>query len=166
MFDPPVTLDEMQPAKDVERMRASDTLEMLYNVSRSRKLHDGVGSPVPPWSVFHSSLTINNPISVSTVSFNPIIMSNPTDLSTVYTTLKRAKESMKLLGQNDVPIFFDMGLLTKALKITWARPHEFADVIPCEGGMHLLMSVFSAIGYSTNHVYLHRFSRLRFCVCV
>jgi hypothetical protein len=40
-----------------------------------------------------------------------------------------------------------MGLLTKALEVTWARPEELAGVIPCEGGMHLLMSVFSAIGH-------------------
>ena len=40
-----------------------------------------------------------------------------------------------------------MGLLTKALEVTWARPDELACVIPCEGGMHLLMSVLSAIGY-------------------
>ena len=47
----------------------------------------------------------------------------------------------------EVPVYFDMGLLTKALEITWAKPVELQGVIPCEGGMHLLMCVFAAIGY-------------------
>jgi hypothetical protein len=106
MFDPPATLDDMQPATDMERVDASDTLELLYNISRSRKLNHAVDSSVPPWSAFHSSLTVNNPTTVSTISFNPMIMASPTDLSTIYTTLKSAKESMKLLGQNYAPIFF------------------------------------------------------------
>ena len=83
----------------------------------------------------------------SVVSFNPIIMANPTDPATIFTTLKRAKESMKNLGQNYAPVFFDIGLLSMALEIAWANPQELAGVIPCEGGMHLLMSVFSAIGH-------------------
>ena len=66
-------------------------------------------------------------------------MANPTDMSTVYTTLKRVKESINNLGLTYAPVFFDMGLLTKALEIVWANPDELSGVIPCEGGMHLLM---------------------------
>lgn len=40
-----------------------------------------------------------------------------------------------------------MGLLSKALEITWSCPNQLEGVIPFEGGMHLLMSVFAAIGY-------------------
>ncbi|CAC5361555.1 CACNA2D3 [Mytilus coruscus] len=74
-------------------------------------------------------------------------MANPSDLSTVYTTLKLLKSTANLLGQDCIPVFFYMGLVTKALEITWARPDELKGVIPCEDGMHLLMSVFSGIGY-------------------
>lgn len=74
-------------------------------------------------------------------------MATPTDLSTVYTTLKRAKEQMNALGQNTCPIVFDMGLLSKALEIVWAKKDEFEGVVPIEGGMHFLMSCFSGIGF-------------------
>ena len=40
-----------------------------------------------------------------------------------------------------------MGLLTKALKITWAKSVELQGIIPCEGDMHLLMCVFAATVY-------------------
>ena len=56
------------------------------------------------------------------------------------------KECISALGQAYVPVYFDMDLLTKALEITWAQPVDMQGIIPCEGGMHLLMSVFAGIG--------------------
>ena len=73
-------------------------------------------------------------------------MSPPSDMSTVYTTLKRTKDAINALGFDNSPVVFDMGLLTKALEITWSRPQELSGVIPCDGGMHLLMSLFAGIG--------------------
>ena len=102
---------------------------------------------VPSWKQFHSVLTSETGQTVSCVAFNPIIMAPPTDLGTVYTTLLRLKETEGMLGQEHIQVFFDMGLLTKALEITWSRPNELKSVIPCEGGMHLLMSVSSAVGF-------------------
>jgi hypothetical protein len=40
-----------------------------------------------------------------------------------------------------------MGLLTKALEITWAKPEDLEVVVICEGGMHLLMAILAGIGY-------------------
>ena len=74
-------------------------------------------------------------------------MANPTDYSTIYTTLLRSKEVMSALGQSYVPIMFDMGLLVKTLEVVWSRCDELMGVIPVEGGMHMLMSVFAGIGF-------------------
>ena len=81
------------------------------------------------------------------ILFNPIIMSTPNDYNTVYTILKRTKEHINALGQSVCPIVFDMGLLAKALEVVWARPEELSGVIPLEGGMHFMMSLFGGIGY-------------------
>ena len=72
--------------------------------------------------LFHADLETEVNSAVSVVSFNHIIMANPTEHQTIYTTLKRIKEAMNNLGQTNVPVVFDMGLLTKALEITWANP--------------------------------------------
>jgi hypothetical protein len=40
-----------------------------------------------------------------------------------------------------------MGLLTKALEVTWSCPHELQEVVPCDGGMHLPMSIFAGIDH-------------------
>jgi len=73
-------------------------------------------------------------------------MAAPNDYNTVYTTLKRVKEQLNALGQKSCPVFFDMGLLCKALEVVWAYPVEFEGVYPLEGGMHLLMAVFASVG--------------------
>ena len=59
----------------------------------------------------------------------------------------RLKEAANALGQQYLPLCFDMGLLTKALEIVWAHPTELEGVILVEGGMHLLMSVIAGIGH-------------------
>ena len=83
----------------------------------------------------------------SAISYNPILMAPPTDYKSIFTTLMRNKEIVDDLGHKHLPIFFDMGLLTKALEITWAKPEDLAGAYPCEGGMHLFMAVTAAIGH-------------------
>lgn len=114
--------------------------DLLYSFGRCGVFCDDRAVSVPPWTVFQSKVKHDNLNSPATVLFNPIVMATPTDLSTVYTTLKRAKEQMNALGQNTCPIVFDMGFLSKALEIVWAKKDEFEGVVPMEGGMHFLMS--------------------------
>ena len=121
--------------------------DLLYNIGRSSIFCDDRAVSVPPWTIFQSKVEEDILTSAATVVFNPILMSSPTDISTVYTTLKRAKEQVNALGQNICPIVFDMGLLSKALEVVWAKPKEFEGVIPLEGGMHFLMSCFAGIGF-------------------
>lgn len=100
---------------------------------------------VPNWKHFNIQLhSEGQPLSV--VSFNPILMATPTDPSTIYTLLLRAKETNAVLGFEHAPVFFDMGLLGKALEIVWSRPEELLGVIPLPGGMHLLMCLIASIG--------------------
>ena len=49
-------------------------------------------------------------------------MSKPVAAATVHTTLKRAKDGVNYLGQQQVPIFFDKDLFTKVSEIAWNQP--------------------------------------------
>ena len=40
-----------------------------------------------------------------------------------------------------------MGLFTKALEITWAKPMYMKYIFLCNGGMHHLITGFASIGY-------------------
>ena len=43
--------------------------------------------------------------------------------------------------------YFDMGLLMKALEISWAKPMYMQYIFPCGGGMYLLKAGFASTGY-------------------
>ena len=103
----------------------------------------------PVWPSFQRALSKceDNKPSVSQVAYNPIIMAASSDPSTIYTVMLRLKEAANSLGQRHLPLCFDMGLYSKAAEIKWSRPKELEDIILVEGGMHLLMSVISGVGY-------------------
>ena len=52
-----------------------------------------------------------------------------------------------ILVQIYTSAYFDMGLFTKALEITCAKPMHMKYIFLCEGGMHLLKTGFASIGY-------------------
>ena len=43
--------------------------------------------------------------------------------------------------------YFDIGLFTEALEITWTKRMYMNYIILCEGGMQLLITGFASIGY-------------------
>ena len=51
-----------------------------------------------------------------------------------------------------------MGLLMKALEITWAKPMYMQYILPCGGGMHLLIACFASIGYLHGEAVLRELS--------
>ena len=85
-------------------------------------------------------------INAFNVAINPIIMP-PTVYSSYNTTLKGMQTCINVLDQIYTSAYFDMGLFTKALKITWAKPMYMKYIFLCEGGMHLLITGFANIGY-------------------
>ena len=117
--------------------------ELVYGLCRSNVLIQNTN--IPQWMVFHSALC-DTELTTTGVAFNPIIMATPTNYSTVYTTMLRVQEVGKELGFEHLPLFFYMGLLTKALEIQWANPDSLSGVALGDGGMHLIMSLFSDIG--------------------
>ena len=94
-------------------------------------------------------------INAFNVAINQIIMSPQTVYSSYNTTLKGMQMCINLLVQIYTSAYFDMGLFTKALEITWAKPMYMKYIFLCEGGMHRLITGFASIGY------LHGKARLR-----
>ena len=67
---------------------------------------------------------------------------------------------INVLVQIYTSAYFDIGLFTKALEITWAKHMYMKYIFLCEGGMHLLITGFARIGY------LHGKGRLGIWVCL
>ena len=51
-----------------------------------------------------------------------------------------------------------MGLLMKALEITWAKPMYMQHIFPSGDGMHLLIAGFARMGYLHGEVGLRELS--------
>ena len=115
-------------------------------LARSGFFHSSIKT-IPVWNHFWSILFAEETCTETAISFCPIFMANPTDVSTVYTTLLRFKETVNNLGQEQTVVCFDLGLLSKALEIVWSKPDELYGVIPIEGGMHIMMSLMAAVGH-------------------
>ena len=60
-------------------------------------------------------------INASNVAINPIIVSPPAVYGIYNTTLKGMQTCINVLVQFYMSAYFGMGLLTKALEITWAK---------------------------------------------
>lgn len=144
---PPPSVNKVRPDRQSEIVVNARLDEQLYNMMRSIVYLTG-NEPIelsPPCGPFHAASTYEKS-HVSVVASNSIIMAAPTDMTTIYSVLKRNKEIGKSLGNIYIPAFFDMGFQTKALVVTWSRPHDLSGIIPCEG-MHLLMPVKTGIGH-------------------
>ena len=58
---------------------------------------------------------------------------------------------INVLVQIYTSAYFDMGLFSKTLEITWAKPMYIKYIFLCEGGKHLLITGFASIEFG----YLH-----------
>ena len=54
---------------------------------------------------------------------------------------------INVLAQIYTSAYFVMGLLMKALEITWAKSMYMQYIFPCGCGMHLLIAGIASIGY-------------------
>ena len=124
---PSPTVMDITPSH-TPRVHRLELTELVYHIGRSAGNDQ---DHLLPWTPFQVKIVKDN-VPVSTIAYNPILMAPPTDYSTVYTTLMRNKAIVNSLGQDHFPIVFDMGFLTKAMRICWTRPDELNGVIPME----------------------------------
>ena len=81
-------------------------------------------------------------INAFNVAINPLIMSPQQIIAVII-----MQTCKNVLVQIYTSAYFDIGLLMKALEITWAKPMYMQHIFPCGSGMHLLIAGFACIGY-------------------
>ncbi|CAG2218901.1 unnamed protein product [Mytilus edulis] len=80
------------------------------------------------------------------VSFAPIVDAKPSDMSTVYTTMKRCSDMTKSMGQSYSIQTFDQHLYAIAKQVELAMPDTFKTHIIRLGGFHTLSCFIASIG--------------------
>ena len=100
---------------------------------------------VPGWSGFNAAVSSNTPVP-SVVGYCPVIEASPTELSTVYTVLKRSVEMGRKLGLEEIIIVMDLAIYAKAQEIVWKKPDEFSNVVLRMGAFHTAMTFIAILG--------------------
>lgn len=85
----------------------------LFDIDQSR---DDSAQVVPSWGAFNS-LVFAQPCLPSVIGYFPMISGNSTELSTIYTVMKKAQKVCAHFKQRDVVITFDLTIYAKAKEI-------------------------------------------------
>ena len=81
-----------------------------------------------------------NTILPTVIRYCPIINGSSTELSTIYTVIKKAQNICASLGQKDTVITFDLAIYCKAKLITWKYPEQFTNTVIRLGGFHVALN--------------------------
>ena len=85
----------------------------------------------------------------SNVGYLPLIHAKPSAVSTIHTSMLRAKSLANARDQNWIIFTADQQLYKVACQIIWSYPENFSSFILRLGGMHFLMSFVGAVGANT-----------------
>ncbi|CAC5392868.1 unnamed protein product [Mytilus coruscus] len=123
---------------------------LLRNLSRTivdlpYKQPSFEGQQIPFWTGFNKQIS-NISTTYHVVSYPPIIDAKPSDMGTVYTTMKRCADMCQKAGQPFSIQTFDLQLYAVAQQVKWDRPSEFKSHILRLGGFHTLSCFISSIG--------------------
>ncbi|CAC5383567.1 unnamed protein product [Mytilus coruscus] len=108
------------------------------------------GQQIPFWTGFNKQIS-NISTTYHVVSYPPIIDAKPSDMGTVYTTMKRCADMCQKAGQPFPIQTFDLQLYAVAQQVKWDRPSEFKSHILRLGGFHTLSCFISSIGLTECH---------------
>ena len=101
---------------------------------------------VPAWSGFNAIANKDKIPSKSVVGYCQLIDASPTELSTVYTLLKRSVEMATQLGLSDTVVVLDQAIYAKALEVVWRKKAEFKSVVLRMGSFHITCTFLAVIG--------------------
>ena len=77
----------------------------------------------------------------------PFINAPPSDLSTIFTILRKLVDVSAEIGQQHILVTADMAIYSKAQQILWANPPSLKGKVTMRlGGMHITMDIQSCIG--------------------
>ena len=89
------------------------------------------------WNTCQSRSQGHTPASKTHVIYHPLIMAKPSDPSTVYTSMIKAKAITASAGQAYTIFTADQQLFKVAVHIMWDQPDLFSNFIPRLGGIRV-----------------------------
>ena len=110
----------------------------------SRKTVDDHQS-IPSWTSSNPFLSEQN-LPVATTCYLPFIRAPPTDLTTIYTILRRLVQIAEKLDQSHILVTAECAIYSKAQHILWNKPALLDGMVTMRlGSMYLNMAYISSI---------------------
>ncbi|KAG1676656.1 hypothetical protein GQR58_014151 [Nymphon striatum] len=133
--------DFRKVTKRSEQVVTRDLFWVIARAAANKK------SYIPAWSGFNC-LVSTTKVPVAVIRYLPFINANPSDYSTIYTTLLKLVSIAKALGQGRILVTADLAIYSKAQQILWTRPDAIADMITMRlsGMMAFLASIGKLFG--------------------
>ena len=80
------------------------------------------------------------------VCYCQVIDASPTELSAVYTLLKKSVAMGKEIGIKDIMVVFDLATYAKAIEVRWQKQEELNKVVIRLGAFHTVCTFIAVIG--------------------
>ncbi|CAC5361987.1 unnamed protein product [Mytilus coruscus] len=100
---------------------------------------------VPFWTGFYKRLS-DVKSEFSFVAYAPVIDAKPSDMATVFTTMKQCLDMSKRAGQQYALQTFDQQLYAVAQQVKWSMPDVFQSHIIRLGGFHGFSCFIGTVG--------------------
>ena len=123
----------------------SFTIRNTTNPNPEAEIRETIDQCVPGWSGYNSLIYPNTTLP-TVIGYCPMINGSSTELSTIYTVIKKAQNICASLGQRDTVVTFDLAIYCKAKLITWKYPEEFTNTVIRLGGFHVALNFLSVLG--------------------
>lgn len=100
---------------------------------------------IPRWSGFHAITHPRIPVETN-IGYHPMINTEASNFSTVYTMMKLVQNICDTMGQCESVITFDLALYAKAEQLQMKYPEEFKNTVIRMGGFHIALNYLSLFG--------------------
>jgi hypothetical protein len=100
---------------------------------------------IPFWTGFNGKISNSHPCR-TLVTYASVVDSKPSDMPTVYTTMKKCVDMSKEVGQEHSIQTFDQQLYAVSQQVKWSMPDVFRSHILRLGGFHTLSCFTACIG--------------------
>ena len=95
------------------------------------------------------------PPTKSVVGYCQLIDASPTELSTVYTLLKKSVEMVAQMGLDDAVVVLDQAIYAKALEVVWKQKEMFRSIVLRMGSFHIICAFLTVLAKRFGECGLH-----------
>ena len=101
---------------------------------------------IPGWTGFHITLQADKVLNKSNIHYLPVVDASPTELTTIYTIMKKSLDLADVLDLGNMVIVCDQAIYAKVQEIRWSNNELMNRLVVRMGEFHTCMAFMAVIG--------------------